>query len=77
MRKSLRFPPACWLAGARRDRLSNALLEFQRIDGMDSDHAGSGALGLGVCRGIVQSHGGEFRGGPRFITQGRFDIELR
>jgi signal transduction histidine kinase/ActR/RegA family two-component response regulator len=50
--------------------------EFQRIDGMDSDHAGSGALGLGVCRGIVQSHGGEFRVVHVSSTQARFDIEL-
>jgi CheY-like chemotaxis protein len=50
--------------------------EFQRIDGTDSDHAGSGALGLGVCRGIVQSHGGEFRVVHVSSTQGRFDIEL-
>jgi len=51
-------------------------LEFQRSDGLDSDHAGSGALGLGVCRGIVQSHGGEFRTVNVSSTQARFDIEL-
>jgi signal transduction histidine kinase len=50
--------------------------EFQRTDGLDSDHAGSGALGLGVCRGIVQSHGGEFRVVHVSSTQARFDIEL-
>jgi signal transduction histidine kinase/ActR/RegA family two-component response regulator len=50
--------------------------EFQRTDGLDSDHAGSGALGLGVCRGIVQSHGGEFRVVHVSTTQARFDIEL-
>ncbi len=50
--------------------------EFQRTDGLDSDHAGSGALGLGVCRGIVQSHGGEFRVVRVSTTQARFDIEL-
>jgi signal transduction histidine kinase len=51
-------------------------LEFQRMDGLDSDHSGSGALGLGVCRGIVQSHGGEFRTVNVSSTQSRFDIEL-
>jgi C4-dicarboxylate-specific signal transduction histidine kinase len=50
--------------------------EFQRTDGLDSDQAGSGALGLGVCRGIVQSHGGEFRVVHVSSTQARFDIEL-
>jgi signal transduction histidine kinase len=50
--------------------------EFQRADALDSDHAGSGALGLGVCRGIVRSHGGEFRVVHVSTTQARFDIEL-
>jgi len=50
--------------------------EFQRTDGLDSDQAGSGALGLGVCRGIAQSHGGEFRVVHVSSTQARFDIEL-
>jgi signal transduction histidine kinase len=49
--------------------------EFQRSD-VDSDHAGSEALGLGVCRGIVQSHGGEFRMVRTSLTQARFDVEL-
>jgi signal transduction histidine kinase len=51
-------------------------LEFQRTDVLDSDHVGSGALGLGVCRGIAQSHGGEFRTVHVSATQARFDIEL-
>jgi signal transduction histidine kinase/CheY-like chemotaxis protein len=50
--------------------------ESQRIETVDGDHAGSGALGLGVCRGIIQSHGGEFRIVRVSPTQARFDIEL-
>ena len=50
--------------------------EFQRSEGADNDHAGSEALGLGVCRGIVQSHGGEFRLVRVSLTQARFDVEL-
>ena len=50
--------------------------EFQRSEGVESDHAGSEALGLGVCRGIVQSHGGEFRLVRVSLTQARFDVEL-
>ncbi|HYL76264.1 MAG TPA: GAF domain-containing protein [Bryobacteraceae bacterium] len=50
--------------------------EFQRSDGVDGDPAGSEALGLGVCRGIVQSHGGEFRMVRTSLTQARFDVEL-
>jgi len=50
--------------------------EFQRSEGLESDHAGSEALGLGVCRGIVQSHGGEFRLVRVSLTQARFDVEL-
>lgn len=49
--------------------------EFQRSEG-DGDHAGSEALGLGVCRGIVQSHGGEFRMVRTSLTYARFDVEL-
>ncbi len=40
------------------------------------DHTGSGALGLGVCRGIIESHGGEFRVVRTSPGQARFDIEL-
>jgi signal transduction histidine kinase/CheY-like chemotaxis protein len=40
------------------------------------DHTGSGALGLGVCRGIIESHGGEFRVVRTSPAQARFDIEL-
>jgi len=50
--------------------------EFQRSDGVDGDPAGTEALGLGVCRGIVQSHGGEFRMVRTSLTQARFDVEL-
>jgi signal transduction histidine kinase len=50
-------------------------VDFQR-DLSDPDHRGSGALGLGVCRGIIQSHGGEFRVVRVSSTEGRFDVEL-
>ena len=49
--------------------------EGHRAEGVDADH-GSGALGLGVCRGIAESHGGEFRVVHTSPTQSRFDIEL-
>jgi signal transduction histidine kinase/CheY-like chemotaxis protein len=45
-------------------------------DSTDGDHTGSGALGLGVCRGIIESHGGEFRVVRTSPAQARFDIEL-
>jgi signal transduction histidine kinase len=47
-----------------------------RGDSTDGDHSGSGALGLGVCRGIIESHGGEFRVVRTSPAQARFDIEL-
>ncbi|MBV9771072.1 MAG: GAF domain-containing protein [Bryobacterales bacterium] len=47
-----------------------------RGDSTDGDHTGSGALGLGVCRGIIQSHGGEFRVVRTSPARARFDIEL-
>ncbi len=47
-----------------------------RGDSTDPDHAGSGALGLGVCRGIIEGHGGEFRVVRTAPGQARFDIEL-
>jgi signal transduction histidine kinase len=47
-----------------------------RGDSTDGDHTGSGALGLGVCRGIIESHGGEFRVVRTSPSQARFDIEL-
>ncbi len=50
--------------------------DLQLADSVDGDPAGSGALGLGVCRGIVHSHGGEFRVVRISPTQARFDVEL-
>ncbi len=50
--------------------------EFQRVDAADSDHLGGGALALGACRGIIQSHGGEFRAVRVSPVQARFDLEL-
>jgi CheY-like chemotaxis protein len=47
-----------------------------RGDSSESDHSGSGALGLGVCRGIIESHGGDFRVVRTSPSQARFDIEL-
>jgi signal transduction histidine kinase len=47
-----------------------------RTDSTDGDHTGSGALGLGVCRGIIESHGGEFRLVRTAPGHARFDIEL-
>jgi len=51
--------------------------EFQRLDAADNDHLGGGALALGACRGIIQSHGGEFRSVRVSPVQARFDIELQ
>ena len=51
-------------------------MEQHRTDVVDGDPAGSGALGLSVCRGIIQSHGGEFRVLRVSPTQARFDVEL-
>ena len=50
--------------------------DIQIAEAVDGDHAGSEALGLGVCRGIIQSHGGEFRVVRLSPTRARFDIEL-
>ena len=50
--------------------------DVHRTDVVDGDPAGSGALGLSVCRGIIQSHGGEFRVLRVSPTQARFDVEL-
>ncbi|MBZ5607206.1 MAG: GAF domain-containing protein [Acidobacteriia bacterium] len=50
--------------------------ELHRTESLDGDPAGSGALGLGVCRGIIQNHGGEFRVVRMSPTQVRFDVEL-
>jgi signal transduction histidine kinase/CheY-like chemotaxis protein len=50
--------------------------DSHRAELRDGDPAGSGALGLGVCRGIIQSHGGEFRVVRVSPSQARFDVEL-
>ena len=50
--------------------------EFQRLDAADNSHLSGGALALGACRGIIQSHGGEFRAVRVSPVQARFDIEL-
>jgi len=50
--------------------------EFQILDGADGEHLGGGTLALGACRGIIQSHGGEFRAVRVSPVQARFDIEL-
>jgi C4-dicarboxylate-specific signal transduction histidine kinase len=36
----------------------------------------AGALGLGVCRGILQSHGGEVRASRTTANQAHFEVEL-
>ena len=51
--------------------------EFQRLDAADGDHLSGGALALGACRSIIQSHGGEFRAVRVSPVQARFDIELQ
>ena len=50
--------------------------EFQKPDAFDADNDHSSALGLSVCRGIIQSHGGDFRSFRATHTQARFEIEL-
>src|SRR5579871_82141 len=50
--------------------------DFPRPDSAPPDSVGSGALGLGVCRGIIQNYGGEFRVVRVSPTQARFDVEL-
>lgn len=50
--------------------------EFQRLDAYDNDYLAGGTLALGACRGIIQSHGGEFRAVRVSPVQARFDIEL-
>ena len=52
---------------------STAGAESEKNDGAEGDHK---ALGLGVCRGVIQSHGGDFRVVQVSGTQARFDIEL-
>lgn len=50
------------------------------IDPFAEGRSPDGALGLGVCQGIIQSHGGEirFRGGTKAdaIPMARFEIDL-
>jgi signal transduction histidine kinase len=50
--------------------------ELQQPDSFNGDHEDSTALGLSVCRGIIQSHGGDFRSFRASQTQARFEIEL-
>ena len=49
--------------------------EFQKPEA-DSDYTDPGTLALAVCRGIVQSHGGDFRSIRATQTQARFEVEL-
>jgi CheY-like chemotaxis protein len=51
-------------------------LEFQKPDALDGEYTDSGTLGLSVCRGIIQSHGGDFRSIRASQAQARFEIEL-
>ncbi len=55
---------------------STRSVEFQRDDSFEVDQLGSGALALGACRSIIQSHGGEFRTSRVSPVQARFDLEL-
>ncbi len=50
--------------------------ESQRLEAVDHNHAGSEALGLGVCRGIIQGYGGDFREVRLSPAQVRFEVEL-
>jgi signal transduction histidine kinase len=52
------------------------LAEFQKQDSLEGDDEDSITLGLSVCRGIIQSHGGDFRAIRAGQTQARFEIEL-
>lgn len=52
------------------------LSDFQKPDPLEGDFNDSGALGLSVCRGIIQSHGGDFRSIRASQMQARLEIEL-
>ena len=49
--------------------------EFQKPDA-ETDYTNHGTLALAVCRGMVQSHGGDFRSIRASQTQARFEVEL-
>lgn len=57
---------------ARRALVS---ITYPALAGTERDPLGEGGLGLGVARGIVQSHGGELRFQARG-AQGVFEVEL-
>ncbi len=54
--------------------------EGAEIDPFEDGRSPDGALGLGVCQGIIQSHGGEIRfrsgSGSDAIRMARFEIDL-
>ena len=50
--------------------------DYPKPEPAEGDRSGSGALAMGVCRGIIQSHGGDFRLVRASSTQARYDVEL-
>jgi len=50
--------------------------DIQKPESAEPDHSGPDALGLGVCRGIIQSYSGDFREVRLSPAQVRFEVEL-